>query len=43
MTEQQNMIRYKISRDVYTRFCCTLDDYFYSTLPCSADFWQVSH
>jgi len=39
MTEQQNMIRYKVWGDVYTGFCCTLDDYFCSTLSCSADFW----
>ena len=32
ITEQQNMIRYKVWRDLYTRFCCILDEYFYNTL-----------
>ena len=42
MIEQQNNIRYKVWRDLYTRYCFILDDHFYNTLLCSAAFWQLS-
>jgi len=41
ITVQQNKIRYKEWRDLYTRFCSILDDYFYNTLPFSSDFVAI--